>query len=534
MTIDLQHVRQVLVDLIGAGKPDEAIATVLSLLERLRDKNAELELRVRDLLRHQFGRRSERIDPNQLSLLLAGLAQEAASSPAPKPDEAPAAPPPASREAGHPPRRPTGRKPLPADLPREEVILKPPAEELVCGQCGRDKKRIGAERAEMLEFVPGHFKVLVQVREKYACPRCQEGVAIGPTMEKPIEGGLPGPNLLTQVLVSKYKDHLPLNRQVGIFARSGVEIAPSTLCDWVREGVELVEPVWRAIYEEVLACHVVQVDDTGLRVQDRHHPGGSRKGHIWGLVGDGKLVVFAYTPTWSGAEARELVKGHRGWLQVDGYAGFDQIFTGADPPMVEAGCMAHCRRKFVGALDAGDVRAAVPVGVIVKLYGVEEEAREAHLDAPGRLALRKEKSAPLIQELGEWIAKTHPTVTPKSALGKAFTYAVNQWRPLTRFLEDGAVQIDNNGVERVLRAIAVGRNNWMFAGSDAGAHRAAVLYSIFGSCALCGVEPVAYLRDVIEKLSGSFPMRRLRELLPDVWESSLSATEPAGTVLSAA
>jgi len=536
LAVDLQQIRQVLCDLHAAGKHDEAIEAVLSLLERLRDRNTELELRLGQLLRRQFGRRSEKIDPNQLSLLLAEMVAGAAATPA----APPAAPPSTatsntpSQQPAAPRRRPTGRKPLPPQLPRQEVVLSPSAEEKHCATCDLDKKRIGVERSEILEFVPGHFIVLVQVREKYACLKCEDGVVIGPTMDKPIEGGLPGPNLLTHVLVSKYKDHAPLNRLAGMLARCGVELAPSTLGDWVREGAELLEAVYRAIYERVLTAHVVQADDTGLRVLDRSHPAGVKKGHIYGLVGDGELVAFAYTPTWSGAEARQLLDGHRGWLQADGYAGFDQLFSGPDPPMVEVGCMAHNRRKYVEALDGGDLRAAVPVGIIAKLYQVEDEAKERGLDAAGRLALRQEKSAPLMTELGQWIAQVHPTVTPKSPLGKALTYSINQWRALNRFLEDGALELDNNGVERALRAIAVGRHNWLFAGSDAGARRAAIMYTIFGSCALCGVEPASYLRDVIEKLSGRFPMRRIGELVPDEWARRRHEQETAAPAVATA
>jgi transposase len=521
-TVDLPQIRQVLCALLAAGKQEEALDAVLGLLAQLRDHSAALELRLRQLLRHQYGRRSEKLDPKQLSLLLAELTAAPAPPPATPPDAqvappAPAAPPTPPLPTAPPRRRPTGRKPLPAQLERREVRCSPSSDERFCAPCGRDKQLIGVERSEILEWVPGHFIVLVQVREKYACTGCEAGVVIGPTMDKPIEGGLPGPNLLTHILVSKYKDHAPLNRLADMLARAGVELAPSTLGDWVRQGAELLEAVYHAIYDRVLTAHVVQADDTGLRVLDRSHPAGIKKGHIYGLVGDGQLVVFAYTPTWSGAEARALLQDRRGWLQADGYAGFDQLFTGPDPPMVEVGCMAHNRRKYVAALDSGDLRAAVPVGIIAKLYQIEDEAKARGPDAAGRLALRQEKSAPLMTELGQWIAQVHPTATPKSPLGKALTYSVNQWRALNRFLEDGALELDNNGVERALRAIAVGRHNWLFAGSDAGARRAAILYSLFGSCALCGVEPFEYLRDVIEKLSGNFPMRRVGELVPNEW-----------------
>ena len=480
LAVDLEQIRQVLAELLAAGKSAEALDAVLGLLAQLRDRNTELELRVRQLLRHQFGRRSEKLDPKQLALALTELAAAPAPPPAPVPP-APSEPPPKAPTPPPPRRRPTGRKPLPAHLERREVILRPTAEERHCDPCDRDKKLIGVERSEVLEFIPGRFIALVQVREKYACDLCEEGVVIGPTMDKPIEGGLPGPNLLTHILVSKYKDHAPLNRLVDMLARAGVELAPSTLGDWVRQGSELLEALYRAIYERVLTAHVVQADDTGLRVLDRTHPAGIKKGHIYGLVGDGKLVAFAYTPTWSGAEARALLKGRRGWLQADGYAGFDQLFTGPDPPMVEVGCMAHNRRKYVDALDGGDLRAAEPVAIIAKLYCVEDEAKERGLDAAARLALRQEKSAPLMTELGAMDCQDPPARDAEEPTRQGAHVLDHQWRALNRFLEDGALELDNNGVERPLRAIAVGRHNWLFAGSDAGARRAAILYTIFGS-----------------------------------------------------
>lgn len=523
-TTDLDTVRAALIDLQAAGRHQDVIDVVLALVGKLREDNVQLQVRLAQLLRQSFGRKSEKIDPNQLQMILAAAssASEAAVLQAP----AMITPPRAAERA----RRPTGRKALPAWLPREERVHVPDAVHLVCSDCGGAKTRIGAEKSYMLELVPASFKVIVDVREKHACAACQVGVVIAPVPDKPIEGGLPGPGLVAHTLIAKYKDGLPLNRLAGIYKRSGVEIAPSTLGDWVRGGAALLEPLSKRIFDRVMAAHVVQADDTGLRVLDASHADGIKRGHLWGFVGDRRLVAFAYTETWEGALARAHLTTRRGWLQVDGYAGLAPLFAGADPPCVAVGCMAHCRRKVVVALEAGDLRAALGVKLLQGIYAVESDADDQKLDHLARLALRLQQSAPLMDELGQWIARMHPATPPKSPLGKALTYATNQWRELRRFLEDGRLEIDNNGVERALRPIAVGRKGWLFAGSDEGARRAAVLYTVIGSAVLCDVEPWAYLRAVVEEMSGAVSVERLDELVPDVWartHSTAPPTEPA-------
>jgi transposase len=515
--VDLDQIRDVAAALKDAGKHDEALEMVIGLVGQLSQHGALLEQRLAQVLRQLYGRRSEKIAPNQLALLLEELAAKASS------DEAPPPPPriEPSEEAKRA-RKPTGRKPLPAFLTREQQVFQPAADELVC-DCGAHKKRIGAETSEMLEFVPASFKVIELVREKYACGACQAGVVIAPVPAKPIEGGLPGPGLIANTLIAKYKDGLPLNRLAGIYQRAGVEIAPSTLGDWVRGGAALVEPLAKHIFARVMASHVVQADDTGLRVLDPGRADGVKKGHLWGFVGDRRLVAFAYTETWEGARAREHLVARRGYLQVDGYAGLNPLFEGPDPPCVAVGCMAHCRRKFVVAVEGGDLRAAIAVDLIQKLYVVEREATADDLDHEARLARRRERSAPLMNELGAWIASVHPAAPPKTPLGKALTYAINQWRELMRFLEDGRLELDNNGVERALRPIAVGRKGWLFAGSDEGARRAAIVYTVIGSAVLSGGEPWAYLRAVVDELSAGVTADRLAELAPDRWAAAQAA-----------
>jgi transposase len=517
-----EALREVLHTLLAQGQTDEAVEVACRLLERMHEHAHGLELRLAQMLRQAYGRRSEKIDPNQLALLLEALAHT--PEPGGKEEDviAQAARERAAQRARERERtrpKPPGRKPLPADLPREEIVHRPPEHALDCPHCRAPRVRIGAERSEVLDWIPASFRVLVHVREKYACPNCREGVAIAPVPDRVIDSGRPSAGLLAHVLVSKFRDHLPLNRQVAIFARAGVDLPTSTLCDWVREGAELLDPIAQAIHERALGAHALQIDDTGLRVLDRDHPDGVRRGHLWALVGDRCWVSFRYTPTWEGKAARALVEDRVGWLQADGYAGFDQLFKRPGATAIEVACMAHVRRRFVEALEGGDLRAAIAVEKIRKLYRVERAAREAGLDPPATLALRRQESRPVIDGLGSWIAEVYDTIPPKSPLGKALYYTLGRWSALVRFLEDGALDIDNNGVERALRAACIGRKNWMFAGSDDGAQRAAILYTVISTAVLFDVEPWAYVRDLLEKISSGFPQRRIDELLPEAWRT---------------
>lgn len=509
-TLQLDEVRSLLDELKSKGEHDRLVEVALRILEQLVRDNQELARQLGKALRRAAGNRSEKIDPNQLWLAVV-QAMELEQKPAP-----PALPPRDRKAPRERARTSTGRKPLPAHLPREVQRIPVPLEEQTCA-CGKPTKLIGVESSEVLEFEPGQFKVIVYEREKRACPDGECGVVVAPAADKVIDKGLPGPGLLAHVLVGKYGDHLPLNRQVGIYARQGVDLAPSTLCDWVRQGVEGLEPVADAIFAQALSSHVMQGDDTGLRVLDGGAPGGSKKGHLWGFVGDRTWVAFKYTETWKGEEARKHVVGRKGWFQVDGYAGFDKMFNVPAAEIFEVGCWSHARRKYHEAFEGGDVRAAVAISIIGKLFAIEREADAARIDPEARRALRQEKSTVILDELGAWVVETLPRAPPKTPLGQAMTYTVNQWKQLRRFLEDGRLELTNNGVERALRMIAVGRSNWLFAGSDAGARRAAVLYTLIGTCRLQDVDPLAYLRDVLDKLSHDWPQSRLRELLPDRW-----------------
>lgn len=502
---DIEQIRSVLSTLLADDKKDDALELMLSLVSQLKDDNDRLNARLARLLKDRFGRRSEKISAAQLKLFL----EEAEQADAP-PEKLIPVPAHTRRRSGH------GRKPLPADLPRERILLEPSADEKICAQCGAAKSCIGHESSEVLELEPARFKVLVYERAKYACKPCGGEVVIAATGDRPIESGLPGYGLLVDVLVRKYTEHMPLHRLRESYRRLGVDLSPSTLSDWVMAGGDLLDPLAHAIWARTLTAHVIQADDTGIRVLDETVPGGSKRGHMWCYLGDHRWASYVYTPTWSGDGPCAFLEGRVGWVQADAYAGYNALFSAPESKALEVGCWAHARRGFVKALEQ-DKRAAVAVQMIRELYDIERDATERGLDAPGRKALRAERAPPILESLEKWVKKTSGATLPKSELGRALTYLSNQWSVLQRFVEDGALDLDNNACERALRPVAVGRKNWLFAGSDDAALRAATIYTVLGTCRVNGVEPVTYLKDVMRKLMNGWPQERIAEILPPRW-----------------
>lgn len=500
---------------VAAGEAAQLVDPLLDLIESLVDRVQRLELQVARLQKAQWGRRSEKLSCAQLQLALeqaplpALPEPETASSPLPT---APVHKPAAARKKA---------RQLPAHLPRVVTLSEPSAEQLRCIDCGVDKHLIGSESAEVLEWEPGGFRVEVTERRKYACRACQGGVVIGPGPERVLEQAMPGAGLLAEVVVRKLKDHCPLERQSRIYTeRFGVALSPSTLGEWMAGSAEVLAPLARRIRDQALGRTHLSTDDTPVRVLDPAHPKGVKRGHLWVLVSDGPEVAFEYTPDWSGAPMCKLLADYGHTLQSDGYAGLHPLYEKPTGP-VRAGCLAHARRKFVVALEAGDLRAALPLVQIQKVYAVERHATEQGVDAAERLRLRKQHAEPRMTELRKQAEALGAQAPPKTPLGKAITYLLRQWEPLTVFLRDGAQRIDNNHTERALRPIAVGRKNWLFAGSDEGARRLAVLYTIIASCEAAGIrDPWRYLRDVLVKLSRGWPQSRLDELLPLHWSST--------------
>ena len=386
-------------------------------------------------------------------------------------------------------------------------------------------KRLGEEVSERLEYVPASLVVIEEVCQKYACPKgCTVVTAEKPTA--PIEKGLAGPGLLAQVAVSKYGDHLPLHRQADIFRRQGVEISRQTMGDWMRACADLASPLYDLMKQGVLGSKAVQTDDTPVPVLDPALP-RTRTGRIWTYVGDDDhpFTVYDYTPNRSRDGPEEFLKEFRGYLQADAYSGYDHFYQQPERGIVEVACWAHSRRRFFEAQSSDLMRSTVMLAYIRLLYDIEREARDRHLDPDGRRALLQEKAQPILQDIRTYLEREHPQVLPKSPEGQAIAYTLSNWQALTRYCEDGDLEIDNNGAERSLRGVAVGRKNWMFYGSDQGGRTAAVLTSLIATCKRLHIDPFAYLRDIFERIS-SHPKKRLGELLPDEW---LAARGPAAT-----
>jgi transposase len=385
-----------------------------------------------------------------------------------------------------------------------------------------DLRHIGEEISEQLEYVPASLHVIQQACQKYACPKgCTVVTAAKPLA--PIEKGLPGPGLLAHVAVSKYGDHLPLYRQESIFARQDVELSRKTMCDWMRQCAELVSPLVDLMKERALSSKVVQTDDTPVPVLDPELP-HTRTGRIWTYVGDPKhpYTVYDYTPNRSRAGPDEFLKDFRGYLQADAYSGYDQIYKDPDRGITEVACMAHARRKYFDAQSSDIMRSMVMLAYMHLLYDIEREARDNQLDGAERLALRQARSQPILDDIKAYLERERRQVLPKSPIGQAIAYTLSNWDALVRYCQDGDLEIDNNGAERSLRGVAVGRRNWTFFGSDNGGSTAAVLSSLIATCKRHQIDPFAYLRDVFDRIS-AHPQNQLEELLPDKWLASRTA-----------
>ena len=495
---------------------------VLELFKALEAKDLELghlTAQLQWLKRRLFGRSSEKLDPNQLILELGAWLTA-------QPDENPPVVPPPAAEASETPRKGHGRSRLPKTLARHRTEYHPAPADLVCRECCQDLKRIGEEVSEQLEYVPASFFVLEHARIKYACPHCQGNVVLGSLPVQPIDKGLPGPGLLAHVLTSKYCDHLPLNRLEGIFERHGVDLSRSTLCDWVAAAASRLEPVVKVMKGEVLASRKIHTDDTTVPVLDRgkKNKGKTRTGRLWVYVGDSdhEHIVFDYTPDHCRDGPLDFLKGYKGYLQADAYPGYNVMY--AEKGVIEVACWAHARRKFFDAAKSGAQTARIALGYIGGLYEIERRARDFTPQA--RCALRVAEAKPLLVLFKAWLDAEALKALPKSPFGQAIRYAREQWLALVRYLEDGILEADNNRAERALRRIAVGRKNWMFAGSDEGGRRAAIVYSLIASCAALNIDPYNYFRDVLTRLATASPAE-LVHLTPKAWKAATDADAAA-------
>jgi transposase len=486
---------------------------VLAELARLRAENAELKGKLGQALKHRFGRRSERQRPQ------------------PRP-----------RDEGQPaPRRGEhGRAALPEHLERREVVHDLTEAEKLCPCCGRPRECIGVQTAEQLDLEPARFFVRRTARKSYACRHCDPAAVppeqrlqtAGPEQVGPLAKGLCGPGLLAHVITAKFADHTPLHRLAGQLGRSGVSIARSTLGDWLARAADLLDPLYQLMHRRLLLSRVIRGDDTSVKLRvagaDR-----TRKAHLWVGTGDAdyRYAVFDFTADYTAAGPTTFLAGYRGYLQADALAQYEGLY--GEDLVQHVCCWAHGRRKFVAAAEGGDARADAALEHIRQLYAIErdlplllppaDEARnpeQRRQREEQRRRLRQGQAEPILAELKRWLDEERPRALPRSALGQAVGYALNNWAALARYLEQGYLAIDNNLSERTLRAIALGRNNWGVFGSEAGGRTAAVLYTMVGTCKYLGMDPFAYLKEALPGLFalGEKPTaEQLLDWLPDHW-----------------
>lgn len=492
---------------------------VLAELARLRTENAELRGKLDAALKHRFGRRSER---------LAAAAGQKKSK----------------RRA-----KPHGRTALPEHLQRREVIHDLTEAEKLCPCCGRPRVYIGEQTAEQLDLEPARFFVLRTVKKSYACQHCDPEVVpaeqrvqtAGPAEVGPIARGLCAAGLLAHIITAKYADHIPLHRQTGQLARSGVPIARSTLGDWMAAAAELLDPLCQLMHQRLLLSRVLHGDDTGVKLRVLNAP-KTQKAHLWVVIGDADYpyVVFDFTADYTAAGPEQFLRGYRGYLQADALAQYEGLY--GEDKIKHVCCWAHARRKFVAALEGGDERAEAALAWIGRLYAIERDlpALLPPSDDPAatsqrlrreeqRRLWRQHQAEPVLAELKKWLDDQKGQVLPKSVLGQAIGYALNNWQALVRYQEQGYLAIDNNLSERTLRAIALGRNNWGVLGSASGGQTAAVLYSVVGTCKHLGIDPFGYLREALPALFalGEKPtVEQLQEWLPDRWLLRQSRASP--------
>ena len=506
-------------------------AEVLALVEKLAAKNEELE---RIIASARVRNRSEVVPSEQLALILEELrttvvgANEAESeqSAADKNLDAAAEKNGKRTETTKPPKQPAVRRPPPPGLRRVDNPIAVPDDERQCPKCGANRRCVDHETTEVIDLVPAEVIVRVDRREVLACERCDDARVQAPLGDKVVAGGAYGSRLVADLVVNKYWYGLPLNRQREMLTPLGLDMPSSSMGDQIHWATELLEPIYRHLIGKALTSTVLHVDATSLPVKDKDSPTGLTIGSLWGYVGDESAVVFLYTR--SGHKVGQVeseigpetfLAARTGFVVADAAAVFDASFQRED--LIEVGCNMHGRRYFVKALDAGDKRAAHPIAAFRALYDVEADARA--LDDDARLALRQSRSRPIYDELVRWCRTYEPTEPPSSLLGKAIGYLLNHQLALTRFLDDGRLPIDNGIIERLHRRPAVGRRNYLFAGSHEGAKRAAIAYSLCATCNLLEIDPVAYLADVLPALARGVAIAEIRALTPASWKDRKQA-----------
>lgn len=432
-------------------------------------------------------------------------------------------------------RGPHGRNKIPEHLPVERVEIHPPEALRTCRACHSAMHVIGEETSDKYHWRPGTLVRFQTARLKYACSCERGGVVIAEVPDAPVERGLATPSLLAHVVISKYQDHVPMNRLVDIFTREGAPIPKSTLCDWAEQTANVLEPVVNAMEGAMRGALRIHTDDTGIPILE---VGGTHRGHVWVYVGDNgagedEHVIFKYTKRRKGDGPREFLRGYKGYVQADAANLYDRLFgseAGEADGAKEVGCWAHTRRYFFEAQLSDKSRALVALGFIKKLYEADDVV--AKLPPSRRTDERRRLSTPILDGFKAWLDAEALVVLPKAPIAEAIGYARNQWGALTRFLEDARLRLDNNTAERALRRVAVGRKNWLFAGSETGAETACTLYSILATCRLHGVNPFDYLRDVLPRIA-AHPQSDVLALSPKAWNQARQKREAESAVVHA-
>jgi transposase len=504
---ELVHVRSVLAETAVACEAQQA------QIEKLR---AELEL----FQRYLFGRRRERFvdSPGQGQLFDPPSEEEQVSSEraSSEPDSTESE----AEESGAPRRKRRGHGwgKLPAHLPREEVLCDVPESERICTCCGEPLTRIGEDRTERVDYRPAKIIIKVLVTPKYACPKKHGGVTQQEAPPAPVAGGRFDFGLVAQVVTNKTADHLPLYRQQDVLARAGIELSRSTLCDIMAGAAELLAPLAALLRDRVLSGWLLGADDTPVRLLDPALPEGVRLARFWLYRGCDEVPynVFDFHESRSRDGPREFLETFQGWVKVDAYGVDGGVYLASGGRIRASCCLAHARRKFEEALSSHPTLAAQALGFFRQLYDLEDRALEFSVEA--RHALRQSEAVPLLAKLRAWADAQAGLALPKLKLGVALGYLRNQWEPLTNYVEDGRLPIDNNATERDLRALTIGRKNWMFIGSPEAGPRAALLYTVVASAARHDLDIWAYLRDVLEQLATG--TADLASLLPDVWAAA--------------
>jgi transposase len=477
-----------------------------------------LQHQVEQLLRRVYGRRSEKLDPNQLmfdQLILEATEQPVSESlPEPSLPEEPKRKKPWAKKRRHP-----GRIPIPEHLERVEIVLDIPEEKKVCRRTGKPLKQIGEEVSEKLEYRPGKLIVNVYKRPKYASPdsmtSSEVGVITAPMPDHPIDKCKADVGLLSYIIVSKFADHLPLYRQNGIFEREGVDIPRATLTSWILQTYDAISPLEDVLKKTVLERDVLFTDDSIIPLQVKGN-GRVKKARLWVYVGGGigpPLVVYDFSHDRSKKRPLNFLDGYHGYVHADAYSGYDELFKREE--IIEVGCWVHSRRKFDEAVSSRPEQATEIMARIAQLYKIEAECSD--MTEAERCNVREQYSRSIIDAIFIRLEELKAVTLPTEPLRKAVNYALNQREALYRYLEDGRLKPDNNTAENAIRPLALGRKNWLFAASDRGAKATALFLGLIQSCKACDVNPWEYFNDILSRIM-SHPVSRLSELLPDQWK----------------